>query len=532
MSIMAFAAVAMTMTSCNKEEASVANNFNVTFEDSEVMNEMKTHFVGHDQYWDNNDKFYIMDGSNNVAQYHIDLNSSPNYIFDRALKGNFSETNGTLTAFYPTTIVYNNRYNEVLLPRYEKSTAGEIQWPMYAQGSIDNFQFRNLCGNVQLFIKGDVALDSISITTDQYLNGHQKVNIANLTNPLNYGSGSGNSSSTIQGHGTKTNSMWFRRPFQLTNEAQMVRITVPAGNYTHFAVNFYANGKKYTKTFPGTITIGRTTYNRFGYNNPLVLNSADFVDYIPGALNGQFNVAAAGETPRYVVFSQGNLEYLPVQQRKMWYFADNQWDSRGANQKKCQSQYDRDLFAWGANGYYDGSGSTVRGNGITIWGDESNHNANVYNYCTATELTGNNEWGNNKIVNGGNTPNNGWRTLTLAEMDNLLTNYTWAMVNLEFNGKTGMMIFADGATPVANGTTLTKAEWNALMNDGCVFFLADINRNYTGNIDNTQSIFWLNNGYNANEASCLLVDKVTGPMLMTNINKNIGGFVRLVKDVQ
>ena len=532
MSIMAFAAVAMTMTSCNKEEAIVANNFNVTFEDSEVMNEMKTYFVGHSLYWENNDKFYIMDGSNNVAQYHIDLNANPNYIFDKAVKGNFSETNGTLTAFYPTTIVYNNRYNEVLLPRFEKSTAGEIQWPMYAQGTINDFQFRNLCGNVSLYIKGDAAIDSISITTDKYLNGHHKVNISNLTNPLSYGSGNGTSRSTIQGHGTKTNSMWFRQPLQLTNEAQLVRITVPAGDYTHFALTFYANGKKYSKTFPGIFSVGRTTYNTIGATNPIVLNNANFVDYIPGALNGQFNVAAAGEAPHYVVFSQGNLEYLPVNQKKMWYLADNQWDFRGVNQKKCQSQYDRDLFAWGANGYYDGSGSTLRGNGITIWGDESNHSANVYDYCKATELTSNNEWGYNKIVNGGNSVNSGWRTLTPTEMTNLLTNYHYAMVNLQFNGKTGMIIFADGVTPVANGTTLSKTEWNTLMNEGCIFFLADTYRTQAGNTDNTQSIFWLNYGCDANYASGLVVNKVTGPSVVTSLHKSIGGFVRLVKDVQ
>ena len=48
MSIMAFAAIAMTMTSCNKDEA-VTTDLNLTYEESEVMNDVKMHFVGDDQ---------------------------------------------------------------------------------------------------------------------------------------------------------------------------------------------------------------------------------------------------------------------------------------------------------------------------------------------------------------------------------------------------------------------------------------------------------------------------------------------------
>ena len=121
MSIMAFAAVALTMTSCNKEESITASNFNVSFEDTEVMNDVKTHFVGHDQVFDQNDVFYIMDGSANIAHYRIDLNANPNYIFDRAVRGSFDQNNGVLTAFYPTKIVYNNNVNEVLLPAVQKT---------------------------------------------------------------------------------------------------------------------------------------------------------------------------------------------------------------------------------------------------------------------------------------------------------------------------------------------------------------------------------------------------------------------------
>ena len=320
------------------------------------------------------------------------------------------------------------------------------------------------------------------------------------------------------GHGLRTNTMKFRTPFQLTSEDQLVRMTIPAGTYNSFVVNFYANGKKYTKTNNATITLGAETYN----NMNVVINEANMVDYTMGALNSQFNVAGSREIAHYVVFSQGNLEYVSLP-NQIWRFADNQWDFRGTSQKKIQDQYDRDLFSWGANGYYNGG--RVVGNGIKVWGTN-----NTFPYSNATELTGSDEWGNNKIVNGGNRANSGWRTLTANEMTNLLNNYDHAMVNLGFVNKTGMVIFPAGVTPVADGTTLTKAEWNALVLDGCVFFLADSYRTAPNATANTGSIYWLN-GVDGTNGCYLMVDKVNGPSIAAGA-KNLGGFVRLVKDVQ
>ena len=526
MSIMAFAAVALTMTSCNKEEAITASNFNVSFEDTEVMNDVKTHFVGHDQVFDQNDVFYIMDGSANIAHYRIDLNANPNYIFDRAVRGSFDQNNGVLTAFYPTKIVYNNNVNEVLLPAVQKTNAGEIQWPLYAQGTVNDFYFRNLCANHAIYLSGDVALDSITVTTNNYINGFFKVNFSNLTNPLTYGQGTGTSRNSMLGHGTRTYTLRFNSPFQLTNEEQLVRLTVPAGEYSTYIITFYANGKKRTLSNPANVTFERTVTRP----SHVELNLSNFVDFVPGALAAEYNVAGEGEAPKMVIFSQGNLEYLGLGNH-FWRFSDNQFDFRGRYQSKIQNQYDRDLFAWGANGYFK-AGSLV-GNGIKIWGAN-----NDFGYSTATELTGTSEWGNNKIANAGNTANSGWRTLTEQEMNNLLANYAHAMVTLGFNNKTGLVIFADGATAVPDGTVLTKSQWNALQNAGCVFFVADNYRAATGTIENripaagAGSYFWLNNGdANSNTASALYVDKVNGATVVNNVPKNVGAFVRLVKEL-
>ena len=524
MSVMAFAALAMTMISCNKEEAYVGTNFNVSFEDSEVMNQVKTYFDGHNQYFEEGDEFYIMDGSGNIALYTIDPNANPNYIFTNAIRGSFDPENGVLTAFYPRTIVHNNNPNEVQLSGYQKTRNGEIQWPLYAQGELQDFQFRNLCGNHSIYLSGNVALDSITITTDQYMSGNFKVDISNLTNPLKYGTGSGTSRITAMGHGTRTSSLNFRRPFQLTNTEQLVRITVPAGTYQNYIITFYANGKKLVKSNVRPIQIGRTTFNE----SHITLNATEFVDFTKGALNAQYNVGTSA-TPRYVVFSQGNLEYICLQ-NQIWRFAENQWDFRGTSQKTIQNQYDRDLFAWGANGYY--KGSNLLGNRIKVWGEGSGSNARFRFLENENTLSGANEWGNNRIANGGNSEDgDGWRTLTYEEMTNLLANYASAMVTLDFNGKTGLVIFAEGVTPVADGTTLTKSEWNTLQNAGCVFFLAGGHRAADRTMANG-SYYWLNDASSNNKAFALFVNNNGATLADEGVDRGIGAFVRLVKDVQ
>lgn len=516
MSLMAFAAMALTMTSCNKEEAFTGSNFNVAFEDSEVMNQIKTYFdENHNQIFENDDQFYIMDGSGNIAYYHIDLNATPNYVFDEAVRGNFDQNNGVLTAFYPVSIVYNNNPNEVRLPSVQKTRNGEIQWPLYAQGELADFYFRNLCGNHSIYLTGDVALDSITITTENYLNGHFKVDITNLTNPLKYGTGTGTSRNSGMGHGTRTYSLKFRTPFQLSSDARLVRLTVPAGTYQNYIVTFYANGKKLVKSNTRPITINRSGYSP----SNIQVNAADFVDFVPGALNARYNVGTS-ENPHYVLFSQGNLEYV-VLPKQIWRFADNQWDFRGTGQRTIHNQYDRDLFSWGANGYYAGT-SVLKGNTYPVWGSGSSF---PYSRST-TNLAGNDDWGVNTIVNGGGT---GWRTITNDEMGNLLANYSSAMVTLGFNNKSGLVIFANGVNPVADGTVLSKSEWNALQNAGCIFFLAGSHRTTDRTIGNG-SYYWLSDASNTNNAYAFGV--TNNGLTRGAINKGVGAYVRLVKDVQ
>jgi hypothetical protein len=525
MSIMAFAAIAMTMTSCNKEEIA-STDITVAYEESEVMDQVKMHFEGDNQYWDEGDLIYMIDASNNVAYYTIDPANPSQPVFQRNVVGNFNVNNGILTAAYPASIVYKK--NEVRIPARQYSIDGAIStsYPIFAQATYGDFVFRNLCAVYRLNVTGNVAIDSVSVTTDKCINGIFTVNLNNLNTPLTYLS----QGFTGYAHGTNTNTVRFNHAIQTSSTPQTINIYLPAGTYNHVKFTFYSGNNTYVKYSNSTQTLNRRNYNSRNFT------LGDFELYERGTLNGNamFNVAGDGEPAQYVIFSQGNLEFI-FAQSQYWNFAGNQWDFRGNNQcRDFGNSWDRDLFAWGANGYVvRGTRSGYVGNSTLLWPVNRE-----YAYCNATELLTVDEWGNNKIANGGNQLNSGWRTLTATEMQNILDNHAHAMVTLSLTNKQGLIIFPDGVTPLTDGATIAnKTDWNTLEAAGCVFFVADSYRAATGSnmparMTNTGSYFWLNTTADANTASALIVDKVAGASIDNNVNKRIGGYVRLVKDVQ
>ena len=134
-------------------------------------------------------------------------------------------------------------------------------------------------------------------------------------------------------------------------------------------------------------------------------------------------------------------------------------------------------------------------------------------------------------MNANKQQNEGWRTLTATEMRNILANHNPRKVTLM--GKDGIVIFPAGVDPCDNNTPLTKREWNALEAAGCIFFVADKYRTATRSIASTMSYFWLNNATEST-ASALVIDPANtdGYYIEPAADKLIGGYVRLVKDVQ
>lgn len=179
-----------------------------------------------------------------------------------------------------------------------------------------------------------------------------------------------------------------------------------------------------------------------------------------GAINGLFTINENGDK---VYFSQGNLQYRAS--TNTWRFAEHQWDFVGddtygtvyENGVKCNNElisstYNGwiDLFGWGTSGWNNGNKyyqpydwqrsedeSQGYGYGPT---DGSNYHIDLTgNYAKA-------DWGNNAVINGGNTGGL-WRSLTSDEWDYLIltrnTNSNIHYVQAIVNNHKGIVLLPD-----------------------------------------------------------------------------------------
>ncbi len=126
---------------------------------------------------------------------------------------------------------------------------------------------------------------------------------------------------------------------------------------------------------------------------------------------------------KQVRFSKGNLQYQAS--TGTWRFAENQWDCIGKDNSKISPDYSGwiDLFGWGT-----GDNPT-----------KISKNSDDYSVF--------NDWGNNKISNGGDRT---WRTLTRAE---------WAYVFDKRNTTSGIR-YAKARVNGVNGVILLPDDWN------------------------------------------------------------------------
>ncbi len=215
-----------------------------------------------------------------------------------------------------------------------------------------------------------------------------------------------------------------------------------------------------------------------------------------GAINGLFSVSPT----KQVWFSQGNLQYKASS--KTWRFAEKQWhfvgtkvstgstgttggNVSGSSNHLVSSTYSGwiDWFGWGTSGYNHGAvayqpwATSGRNEDYYAYG---NMNYNLY------DQTGKADWGYNKISNGGNQENYGWRTLTLEEWKYLFEDrnvvssirYAYAKVN----GVYGLVLLPDNWSPAiyslkypnemanADSNVISSSDWaNKLEKAGAVF---------------------------------------------------------------
>lgn len=173
-----------------------------------------------------------------------------------------------------------------------------------------------------------------------------------------------------------------------------------------------------------------------------------------GAINGLFSVSDS----KQVWFSQGNLQYQASS--NTWRFAEEQWryvgtssagihsggNVSGSSNHLVSSYYSGwiDLFCWGTSGYNHGAVAYQPWATSAVLSDYYAYGSMSYNLY---DQTGKADWGYNRISNGGNQENYGWRTPTRDEWEYLINGrntpsgirYAFAKVN----GVHGVILLPD-----------------------------------------------------------------------------------------
>lgn len=233
--------------------------------------------------------------------------------------------------------------------------------------------------------------------------------------------------------------------------------------------------------------------------------------------NGEFSVS---ENVR-VKFSRGNLHYQA--DKNLWYFAENQYDIIGEDNKNISDTYSGriDLFGWGS-----GANPT---NTSLIGGD-------IFA-----------DWGSNKITNGGNRANM-WRTLSTSEWyylfdvrEDAARLYGTATIKTKSAQVHGLIILPDGwnatAVPFSPGmggwskNEYSAKEWAKLEQSGAVFLPAAGRRFITDVIGiGEDGYYWSSSMF---EKDSFDIYFIADHIYWSNFSSRGSGFsVRLVKNIQ
>lgn len=165
----AMAMMALTMTSCQKEEGILASD--IIFTATTESGNSKTHLEGLNLKWDMNDEIVVMERSNydygTYAATSIDGNRATFTAVDApTFFGN------DFVAYYPQSIFFNITPNveisDLALPATQIYAESSINgFPMYAVAENFTFHFKNLCGVMRLNLQqSGISVRQIKITTN------------------------------------------------------------------------------------------------------------------------------------------------------------------------------------------------------------------------------------------------------------------------------------------------------------------------------------------------------------------------------
>jgi len=283
----------------------------------------------------------------------------------------------------------------------------------------------------------------------------------------------------------------------------------------------------------------------------------DLDPIVPGVLPGLFTINSSGDKVR---FSQGNLQYIGSASPAYWKFAENQYDYIGESQETTDINIDRDFFGWGATGSWDDRSAVTNGTPTyqlyyfpystdKVLYVSTTYNPYGYGPDGACSLSVEHfsDWGYNKIQNGGNANNCGWRTLSLDEWEYMLKTRKVTVSSGQkasygqgkVNGVKGLIILPDnwdgtvcsgfkyGTSSWSNTfTEETMPKWSDMEAAGVVFLPAAGYRDKISVVTTGYCYYW--------SSSC--IDKwrayhiycISGGLSFPANNRYFGCMVRLV----
>ena len=227
-----------------------------------------------------------------------------------------------------------------------------------------------------------------------------------------------------------------------------------------------------------------------------------------GELPGRFVINDNGDV---VCFSKGNLVY--TQSTKIWSFAEHQYDVIGEDNVTADDLADKiDLFGWSADG------------------DDARHYGVSKSPLDMNYLGNFREWGENKISNGGNKLNSGWRTLTADEWDYLIKNNSPFKTSI--NGVNGIAIMPYDLHLDVKPNSYTIEEWEADEKKGVVFLpYTGYREEVTVSDVDTRGYYWTAtaNGIGAAKVVRCYKGDITLRNAGGELDRKLGHAVRLVK---
>ena len=369
--------------------------------------------------WENGDKVTL---NNNPYTVTVDdgnayveaTESAPIYGYHGISKSGGSGTLPTLNFLDSYESRYSNGRQVIALPMVA-----------YSSEATNVLKFKHASAAIKVLIKNttghDVILDRVEVSsTTHKLCGEVSVDLTKDDLDLTPQEGTSNPV-TVR---------FTDRPVIATGgsdikEVQVPILPIPSGNLT---IAVYAHCSSSEQVNIAGIP---TVYYQYTYNfrhtgstpalerNKLLTARVELKDTTPVTKTdpGLFSVA----DNQKVHFSKGNLQY--DKNTATWSFMTPQYSTQESNDENVGDNYANrsivSLFGWGTSGY---------NHGATCYQPYSTTNTSskyyAYGYASyhlnQAGQNGKADWGYNKISNGGNTENSGWRTLTSSQWQYLM----------------------------------------------------------------------------------------------------------------